>query len=113
MAGACACSRAEHSPVTTYSLSLKMVGPVPPIQMVGPPPCTGPKAGLVWLKRAAPHRRFRRQPTAENEDGKRIFGFPPNSRHAGAMQSPCMAQLPRCALLIKYRGCMRPGLAHI
>ena len=59
-------ARAEHSPVTTYSLSLKMVGPVPPIQMVGPPPCTGPKLGLVWLKRAAPHHRFTRQLTAEN-----------------------------------------------
>jgi hypothetical protein len=29
-----------------------MVGAVPPVQMVGPPAYTGPKAGLVWLNRA-------------------------------------------------------------
>jgi len=54
-----AAARRGRAPVTTYSLSWKMVGAVPPIQMVGPPPSTGPNAGLVWLKRAARRRRAR------------------------------------------------------
>jgi len=54
-----AAARRGRAPVTTYSLSWKMVGAVPPIQMVGPPPSTGPNAGLVWLKRAAWRRRAR------------------------------------------------------